>query len=91
LPNPIQKRKEVKSMSDDFFDIGWEEMALLGSLAETLAEGEKERRRLEMEMENEECDCCEGECDQSDPMENDPSNPYETACIEPDDPSDEVS
>ena len=45
-------------MDDDFFDIGWEEMALIGSLSETLADGEREMRRLEKEMEQEDCDCC---------------------------------
>jgi hypothetical protein len=69
-------------MSDDFFDIGWEEMALLGSLAETLAEGEEERRRLEQETEGEEPDCCC--CEEPDPCEP-PEEPLEP----PDNPSDE--
>ena len=34
-------------MCDDFFDIGWEEMAIAGALGETLAEEERERLRLE--------------------------------------------
>ena len=53
-------------MSDDFFDIGWEEMALIGSLSETLADEERERRKLEKETEQEERDCCE------DPPDEDP-------------------
>ena len=65
-------------MSDDFFDIGWEEMALLGSLAQELAEEDKERRKLEKEMEQEpeieESDCC---CSESEPCEP-PDPPFET-------------
>ena len=57
-------------MSDDFFDIGWEEMALAGSLAEEMAEEERERRKLEKEMEQEDCECC---CDSIDPPDEDPS------------------
>jgi hypothetical protein len=60
-------------MSDDFFDIGWEEMALLGSLAEELAEEKAERRRLEKEMEQEgEWPCCSKDCDDFDPPDEDP-------------------
>ncbi len=60
-------------MSDFFDDFGWEEMGMLGALAEEMSEEEKERRRLEKEAEIEEqveheeqekqvesC-CCEGE------------------------------
>ena len=54
-------------MSDDFFDIGWEEMALAGSLAEEMAEEEKERLKRKQEMEQEDCDCC---CE--DPPDEDP-------------------
>ena len=54
-------------MSDDFFDIGWEEIALAGSLASEMLEAEKEKRKLEREMEQEDCDsCCE------DPSDEDP-------------------
>jgi len=56
-------------MSDDFFDIGWEEMALAGSLAEEMAEEAKERRRLEQETEIEESDCRCQECDPCDTPE----------------------
>lgn len=42
-------------MSDDFFDdFGWEEMGMLGALAEEMSEEEKESRRLEQEAEAEE-------------------------------------
>ena len=54
-------------MSDDFFDIGWEEMALIGSLSETLADEERERRKRKQETEQEDCDCC---CE--DPPDKDP-------------------
>ena len=54
-------------MSDDFLDIGWEEMALIGSLSEQLSEEERERRKLEKEMEQEDCECC---CE--DPPDEDP-------------------
>jgi hypothetical protein len=55
-------------MSDDFFDIGWEEMALAGSLAEEM----RERRRLEQEKEQEEdCPCCSKDCDDFDPPDED--------------------
>jgi len=67
LHDPIPKRKEVNPMSDDFFDIGWEEMALAGSLAEEMAEAEKERRKLERELEQDDCECC---CE--DPPDEDP-------------------
>jgi hypothetical protein len=67
LPDQSQNRKEVKSMSDDFFDIGWEEMALAGSLAEEMAEETKERLRLDQEMEVQESDCCCEECEPNDP------------------------
>jgi hypothetical protein len=54
-------------MGDDFFDIGWEEMALAGSLAEEMAEAEKEKRKPEAEIEQEDCECgCE------DPPDEDP-------------------
>jgi hypothetical protein len=69
LPDPISKRKEVNPMSDDFFDIGWEEMALAGSLSEELAEEEKERLRRKREMEQDDCDCCCEECDPCDPRD----------------------
>jgi len=52
---------------DDFFDddFGWEEMGMLGALAEELTDEEKERLRLERELEIEEepCCCCEDEDD----------------------------
>ena len=66
MPDPIPNRKEVNPMSDDFFDIGWEEMALAGSLAEEMAEEEKEKRRLESEMERDERDSC---CEEPDPCD----------------------
>jgi hypothetical protein len=56
-------------MCDDFFDIGWEEMAIAGALGETLAEEERERLRLEHEMEIEESDCCCQECEPCDPAD----------------------
>jgi hypothetical protein len=75
LPDPIPKRKEVKPMSDDFFDIGWEEMALAGSLAEEMAAEENKRRKLEQEMEKDECDSCCEECDPCDPPDDEPYEP----------------
>ena len=57
------------AMSDDFFDIGWEEMALIGSLSEQISEEERERRKLEKEMEQDDCDCC---CDPCDPPDEEP-------------------
>jgi hypothetical protein len=54
-------------MSDDFFDIGWEEMALAGSLASEMLEAEKEKRKLEREMEPEDCDCCCEDAPDEDP------------------------
>jgi hypothetical protein len=52
-------------MTDDFFDIGWEAMALLGSLAEELAEEKVERLRQKQEMEPDDCDyCCENPPDE---------------------------
>jgi hypothetical protein len=45
-------------MIDDFFDLGWEAMALLGSLAEELAEEKIERLKRKQETEQEDCDCC---------------------------------
>ncbi|PKN66288.1 MAG: hypothetical protein CVU57_06355 [Deltaproteobacteria bacterium HGW-Deltaproteobacteria-15] len=66
-------------MADDFFDdFGWEDMALIGSLSETLSEEELERRRLEKEMEPEaeECEyCCQ---------EREPCDPPEEPFIPPD-------
>jgi hypothetical protein len=56
-------------MSDDFLDIGWEEMALIGSLSEELADEERQRRKLEKETEQDDCDCC---CDPCDPSDEDP-------------------
>ena len=53
-------------MCDDFFDIGWEEMALAGSLAEEMADEERDRRKLEKEME-EDISCCCGDCEDFDP------------------------
>jgi hypothetical protein len=81
LPDQIEQRKEVKPMSDDFFDIGWEEMALAGSLAEEMADEERKKLRLEQEMEADESDCC---CEEPDPCEP-PEEPLEL----PDNPSDE--
>jgi hypothetical protein len=50
---------------DDFFDddFGWEEMGMLGALAEELSEEEKERLRLEREMEKEMNESCCNEDD----------------------------
>jgi len=56
-------------MSDDFFDTGWEEMAIAGSLSEELADEERQRRKLEKEMEQDDCDCC---CDPCDPPDEEP-------------------
>ena len=41
-------------MCDFFDDFGWEEMGMLGALAEEMSEEEKEKRRLEKELEIEE-------------------------------------
>lgn len=60
-------------MIDDFFDLGWEAMALLGSLAEELAEEKKEKRKREREMELDESHSCCEECDPCDP----PDQPFE--------------
>jgi len=60
-------RKEVNPMSDDFFDIGWEEMALAGALSQEMAEEEEERLKRKREMEHEDCECC---CE--DPPDEDP-------------------
>jgi hypothetical protein len=73
LPDSIPKTKEVNPMSDDFFDIGWEEMALAGSLAEEMTEEEKERRKQERETEIDECERCCEECDPCDPPDEDPN------------------
>ena len=56
-------------MSDDFCDIGWEEMALIGSLSEQISEEDRERRKLEKEMEQDDSDCC---CDPCDPPDEEP-------------------
>ena len=53
-------------MCDDFFDIGWKEMALAGSLAEEMADEERDRRKLEKEMEEDISRCCE-DCEDFDP------------------------
>ena len=53
-------------MCDDFFDIGWEEMALAGSLAEEIADEERDRRKRETEMEEHHSCCCE-DCEDFDP------------------------
>ena len=46
-------------MIDDFFDLGWEAMALLGSLTEELAEEKVERLKRKQEMEHEvACPAC---------------------------------
>ena len=62
-------------MSDDFFDIGWEEMALAGALAEEMTEEEKERRRLEQESERDERDSCCEECHPCDSPEDESYDP----------------
>ena len=53
-------------MGDDFFDVGWEEMALAGSLAQEMAEEEKEKRKRETEMELDESHSC---CEEADPCD----------------------
>ena len=67
-------------MSDDFFDIGWEEMALAGSLAEEMADEERERLRRKREMEEYESKCCYEEYDPCDllaePIEPSDEDPY---------------
>ena len=67
-------------MSDDVFDIGWQEMALIGSLSEQLSDEERERRKLEKEMEQEaaieESDCCRDECEPCETCEP-PDPPFE--------------
>ena len=62
-------------MFDDFFDLGWEAMALLGSLAEELAEEKMERLKRKLEMEQEDCDCCGEERDPCDPPEDETYEP----------------
>ena len=54
---------------DDFFeeDFDWEEMGMLGSLAEELSEEEKERLRLEREMDKEMNESCCSKDDELDP------------------------
>jgi hypothetical protein len=56
---------------DDFFDddscFGWEEMGMVGALAEEMSEEEKERLRLEREMEKEMNESCCNENDDYDP------------------------
>ena len=56
---------------DDFFDddFGWEEMGMLGALAEELSEEEKERLRLEREMEKEMNETCCNEDDDFNPKD----------------------
>ncbi len=39
---------------DDGIDIGWEDMAIIGGMAEEFAEEEKERLRIEREMDKDE-------------------------------------
>jgi hypothetical protein len=58
---------------DDFFngDFDWEEMGMLGALAEEMSEEEKERLRLERELEMEEEPCCCKDKDNDD--DRDPS------------------
>jgi hypothetical protein len=74
LHDSIPKRKEVNQMIDDFFDLGWEAMALLGSLAEELAEEKIERLKRKQELEQEDCEPCYEECDACDPTD-DPLDP----------------
>jgi len=61
-------------MIDDFFDIGWEEMALAGSLAEEMTEEEKERRKVERGTDLDQCDSC---CEEADPCDLPDDKPYE--------------
>jgi hypothetical protein len=60
-------------MSDDFFDIGWEEMALAGALSTEMADEERLRlkRLLEGEVDTE-CDCCCAEDEPFDPPDEEP-------------------
>jgi hypothetical protein len=48
---------------DDGFDIGPEEIALIGAMAESIAEEEKERERIRLELEKN----AEQDDDDSDP------------------------
>jgi len=67
-------------MSDDFFDIGWEGMALAGSLAEEMADEERERLRRKREMEVDDSKCCYEEYDPCDlfkePFDPPDEDPY---------------
>ena len=67
-------------MSDDFFDIGWEEMTIAGSLAEEMADEERERLRRKQEMEEDDSKCCCEEYDPcdllSEPLEPPDEDPY---------------
>ncbi len=44
--------QEDSEQEDDGIDIGWEDMAIIGGMAEEFAEEERERRRLEKKMED---------------------------------------
>ncbi len=49
----------MSNFFDDDCDFGWQEMGMLGALAEEMSEEEKERLRLEQEIEKEmDRSCC---------------------------------
>ncbi len=45
-----EEMQDDSEQEDDAIEIGWEEIAMAGSLSEEIAEQEKERRRLEKKM-----------------------------------------
>jgi len=49
--NLNDEMQDDSKQEDNGFDIGWEDMAIIGGMAEEFAEEEKERRRLEKKME----------------------------------------
>jgi len=46
----LNEEAQDESTDDDATDIGWEEIAMAGSLSEEIAESEKRRRRIERKM-----------------------------------------
>jgi hypothetical protein len=45
-------RIDLERRTMDFDDLGWQDMAIAGALAEEMTEAERERMRLEREAEN---------------------------------------
>lgn len=46
----LNEEAQDESTDDDATDIGWEDVAMIGGLAEEFAEEERERRRLEKKI-----------------------------------------